>query len=254
MERRKVAPRSKRTSGAARATNDTHACPSRLRPPRGERLQDLLRSEAARAPLEGCGRVVARAERLEQRDHLPDDHERRRAQPRGAHLVVQRAERRGDHSLRRRGAVLHGDCRRGGGQPRGEQPRGEVRQRGEPHVDDERALGVGERRPRVALGHAVGALGARVPRDEADGVGVVAVRQRHAELCGDARCGGDARHDGDGDAVRLEVLHLLAAAAEDGGVASLEAADCLAARGELEEQLVDLPLRPRVHAGLLAHV
>ena len=117
-----------------------------------------------------------------------------------------------------------------------------------------RVFGIGELGPRVALRHRGRALRARVPRDEAHAVGVIAVSKGHAEVGRDARRCSDARNDAHAYALGLEVLHLLAAAAEDGRIAALEPHYRLARLGKVQQQLVDLLLRPRMQPGLLADV
>ncbi len=79
------------------------------------------------------------------------------------------------------------------------------------------------------------------------------MRQRNAQARHATRRGGDAGHDLEGNAVRREALRLLAAAAEDEGIAALEADDVAAAAGELDEQSVDLVLRHRMRVRRLAH-
>lgn len=70
-------------------------------------------------------------------------------------------------------------------------------------------------------------------RDESDARCNAAVRERDSELRRDAHGGGDARHDVHGDAALAQVLELLASAAEDERVASLEADDAGACAGKL---------------------
>jgi hypothetical protein len=83
---------------------------------------------------------------------------------------------------------------------------------------------------------------------------MVAVRERHAQRRDRGQARGDAVDDLDLDAGGAQVLHLLAAAAEDEGVAALEAHDGLAfARGH-HHQLLDEGLRRALAAAALAHV
>lgn len=91
-------------------------------------------------------------------------------------------------------------------------------------------------------------------RDEATAVGVVAVCERHAEVGGDARGGGDARHDAHRHALLLQVLQLLSAPSEDRRIAPLEPHDGAPGGRKVQHERVDLLLRPRVQARLLAYV
>ena len=125
--------------------------------------------------------------------------------------------------LGKRGALDDGD-RMIGLRPGGAQPRDDARQLGDAHVEDDRVLRVGKEAPVgrraavVVTGHEGDAL-----RQAAVGEGQSRARRR-------AERRGDAGHHGVGDAVRLQDLEFLAAAAEHERVTALQARHALAAR------------------------
>ena len=106
-----------------------------------------------------------------------------------------------------------------------------------------------ERRPIHRL-----AVGAGMGGHEDHAVGMLAVRQRHAERCHGGEAGGDAVDDLDHDALRTQPLGLFAAAAEDERVAALEAHHVLAVQRLGREQLVDEGLGRAPAAAALADV
>ena len=93
-----------------------------------------------------------------------------------------------------------------------------------------------------------------VAGDESDAGRVVAMGQRNAGIGRHRSCRGHARDDLEGDAVVDEFLGLLAAAAEDEGVAALEPRHDLALFRLPDDEAIDLVLGQRVAASLLAHV
>ena len=98
------------------------------------------------------------------------------------------------------------------------------------------------------------AAGLAVPGDEHHPLGVRAVRQRRAEQRHTGHRGGDAADHFHGHAGGAQVLHLLAAAAEDERVAALEAHHVLARAHGVEHELLDQRLRRALAAAALAHV
>ena len=80
------------------------------------------------------------------------------------------------------------------------------------------------------------------------------MRDRDARVGGGRHAGGDAGDDLEGDAGRAQPLGLLTPAAEHERVPSLEADDLAPGRPVLEQQRLDLLLRGRGTAALLAGV
>ncbi|MCX6624983.1 MAG: hypothetical protein NTY38_28770, partial [Acidobacteria bacterium] len=78
--------------------------------------------------------------------------------------------------------------------------------------------------------------------------------ERDAGISGDAERRGYARNHFEGDAGGRERFHLLAAAAEDEGIAALEADDGLPLARLFDQHGGDLLLRKCVRGALLAHV
>ncbi len=93
-----------------------------------------------------------------------------------------------------------------------------------------------------------------VTGDEGDDGGVIAMRERHAGVGGDAERRGDAGHDFERDARIGEGFGFFAAASEDERVAAFQADDVQAAAAAIDEQRADLVLREGVVGFLLADV
>jgi hypothetical protein len=93
-----------------------------------------------------------------------------------------------------------------------------------------------------------------VSGDQRDGRRVVTMRDRDAGVSGCGDTGRHGGHDLERHAGGGQRLRLLATPAEDEWVATLETHDLAPALAELNEQGVDLVLRVRVAAGLLADV
>ncbi|CAM5189901.1 hypothetical protein CDEN61S_02678 [Castellaniella denitrificans] len=147
------------------------------------------------------------------------------------------------------GTVFHQGAGQVGGVALGQQPGAERRQAFHAHV--------------VHPGPAVGAVRAlrpgrvRLPvrRGEDQGLGVVAVRQRNAGVGAAGQGGGDAGHDFIGNAVPLQVLQFLAAAAKDHGVAAFQAHHAASLAGVRHHQGMDAGLGGFMRAARgLAHV
>ena len=116
----------------------------------------------------------------------------------------------------------------------GQQARSNRRRRGHAHIDDDRHLRVGQRRPVDGFG---------VPRlvrgQKGDAQRFMAEGQRHLELRGGAKACGNSRHDRIGDAGRAQRFDFLAAAAEDEGIAALQPHRALAGFRGFDQQFVD---------------
>ena len=93
-----------------------------------------------------------------------------------------------------------------------------------------------------------------VAGDDVEGGAAVPVGHRDAPVGGGGDGGGDAGHLLKGDAVLGQQLQLLAAPAEQEGVAALQAHHVLPLQGLVQQDPVDLLLGHRVAGGLLAHV
>ena len=102
------------------------------------------------------------------------------------------------------------------------------RQGGGAHEHDDGVDGRGEAAPVDA---AIGLVVVLVAGDDGEGRGEAAVGDRHAGVGGRGDGGSDAGDDLEGDAGGCERERFLAAAAEDEGVAALEAHDAHARRG-----------------------
>ncbi len=135
--------------------------------------------------------------------------------------------------------------------PGGDQRRRVLGQPLDAHVEDEGAGELGERLP---VERGLGLLRVLVPGDEGDRGGVVAVGDRDAGVGGGGDAGGDAGDDLELDPGDAQRLALLAAAAEDEGVAALEPDDALAGSRRLDQPGADLLLGDRGHSRLLADV
>src|SRR5512143_2898586 len=83
---------------------------------------------------------------------------------------------------------------------------------------------------------------------------MLAVGERDAGIGRHGRCRGNARHYLEGDVVIDEIFGLLPSPAEDERVASLEPGNDLSFACLLDDQRIDLFLRKRVPAPLLANV
>ncbi|CDF38351.1 unnamed protein product, partial [Chondrus crispus] len=180
--------------------------------------------------------------------HLAHDNQRWALQPRLPHAPLQLPDLRYHHALLRRRPPLHGHARRAHTQPALLQPAHHLRQPPQPHVNNQRGIRV--HRPDLDLRPAL----PRVPGDEAHRASDAALRQRHAERGRDACRGCDAGHGVHLDALPLQKVDLLPAAPEHERVPALEPHDRLPLRRERAQQHVDLLLRARVEARLLAHV
>ena len=90
--------------------------------------------------------------------------------------------------------------------------------------------------------------------EEDDALRVLAVRERHAQSGGGRQPGSDAVDHLHGDAGGQQVFALLAAAAEDEGVAALQPHDVLALARRQDHQPLDEGLRRALAAAALAHV
>jgi len=119
----------------------------------------------------------------------------------------------------------------------------------EPHVNDDRLPGTGETFP-VEVGVAFASRSSHQDTRLGDG----AMRQGNSDGGGDAGCGGDPRNHLEGDPGARQRERLLATAAEDERIATFQPHDALALARERHQQPVDLPLRHRVPAALLAGV
>src|SRR5207245_2961194 len=106
---------------------------------------------------------------------------------------------------------------------------------------------------RIRLEGDLAGIAARMPADECHARGALAMQYRDARVGSRCDAGGDPRNDFPGDARRHQCLGLLAAAAKDEGVASLEPRHHAAAARGLDQQAVDLCLRQRMAAGALSH-
>ena len=123
------------------------------------------------------------------------------------------------------------------------------RQALQPHVDDDGLVVAGD-----AFPVEVESVVAQVAGDEGDRLRVVAVGQRDARIRRHAGGGGDAGHHLERHAVLDQGFDFLAAAAEDEGIAALQAQGALAFLGEAHQQQVDLLLRHGMVVALLADV
>lgn len=168
----------------------------------------------------------------------------------GGGAVVQGGERAGDDALTRGGALLDDGGGRGGVGAVGQQPVADLREGLKAHVDNQGLLGIHQPVP----GHGAAQALAGVAGDEDHGLGMVAMGQWNAGVSGAAAGGGDAGDDLEGDALLHQCFDLLAAAAEDEGIAPLEPHHALAFAGQPDQQPVDLVLRQRVLAARLAGV
>lgn len=121
---------------------------------------------------------------------------------------------------------------------------------GEPHIDDEGRLGIGEARP-VEFERLVGLA---VAGDVADAARKSAMGQRDVRRRGAALRRRDPRHDLERYTGALERLGFLAAAAEDERVAALEPDHGASGAGEPHQHAVDLRLRHAMMARLLADI
>src|SRR4051812_12427601 len=91
-------------------------------------------------------------------------------------------------------------------------------------------------------------------RDERDGGGVVAVRERDPRVGRSGDTGGDSRHDLELDSGLRERLGLPSAAPEDERVTALQTDDAAPAARALDHQALDLRLRHLRLTGPLAHI
>ena len=126
-----------------------------------------------------------------------------------------------------------------------------MRQIGDAHEEDER---VDTRRQPIPADIALALRRVLVARDDGKRRRNAAVRDGNARVSRHRDGGRDARHDLKRQAVLLEQQTLFAAAAEDEGIAALEAHDCLALFRLVDEQLIDVRLLHRVVARRLADV
>jgi hypothetical protein len=168
-------------------------------------------------------------------------------------LARQVAQRGGQHLLARRGAPVDDGRRRGGVHIVGDQVLGNDGQVGHAHVEDQRAFPAGQGLP---VEGGVGLVVGLVAGDERHAARQAAVRYWDAGIRRRRDGRRDAGDDLEGDAGLDDLQGLLAAAAEDHGVAALEAHHplALALAGLVDKELVDLGLRQGVLRGLLAHV
>lgn len=153
-------------------------------------------------------------------DDVADDDERWTAEMRVLDTVGERGHTAPYDALLRGCAAFDGY----GGGIGGEAPCGkvgdEIWKLAEAHVDDE---GGGRVNGAQVEARAI----ADMASEKADGMRDAAVRKRDAQLCANTRGGRDARHSADLDALLLEKLGLLTAAAKHKRVATLEANDGL---------------------------
>ncbi len=118
----------------------------------------------------------------------------------------------------------------------------------ERHVEDDDRRAFGDGRPVEIFGDRAAR---HVAGDEGDGVIDVAVGDRDAGIAEAADAGGDARHQTEGDARIDQRQRLFAAAAEDEGVAALQAQHALAGPRQFDEARRDVALlRARLAAAL----
>src|SRR5690606_25283912 len=97
-------------------------------------------------------------------------------------------------------------------------------------------------------------LALAVPGDQRQSLRMVAMRERNTCISGaTCRCG-DAGHHFEPDPCRRKRLQLLAAAAENEGIAALQPAYALALLGEPDQQRIDLLLRDVRCARRLAYI
>ena len=121
----------------------------------------------------------------------------------------------------------------------------DLRKRGEPH----------ENHQRFAHPHFVPIdLAHGVTGDERDRRGMLAMRQRHAGIRGDAQRRGDSRDHFERNSRVRQRLRLFAAPAEDERVAALQPHHHQAPPRPLDQQFADLFLAERVRCFLLPHV
>ena len=121
------------------------------------------------------------------------------------------------------------------------------------HVDHQGETGlVG----RVGQGHPVGPAVARfgVSGDEHHAVGVLAVRERHTQRRHASQAGGDAVDHLHLDAVFVQVVHFLATATKEEGVAALEPHHLFALEGRLHHEFVDEGLGRGLATAAFAHL
>ena len=169
---------------------------------------------------------------------LADDDQRRRLGVLARRALGQGRERALDHALtlerrlfdQRRGRVAAEAVRN--------ELIAELRQAAYAHVDDH---GLPRSREHVPVQVERAVL--EVPGDEHAGVRVVAVRERNAGVGRGAAGGGDSGYDFERHAGLRQGLDLLAAAAEDVGVAALEAHHALALARQAHHERVDVLLR-----------
>ena len=129
----------------------------------------------------------------------------------------------------------------------GDQLGAQARDRLGAHVDHDRLVRPDQRRP-VELDLAI--LG--MAGDEHQGLGVIAMGQRHAGMGRATERCGDPRHDVEGDAGLGQRLELLAAPTEDERVAALEPDHALAGPRQRDQQLIDPGLGQHVAIAHLA--
>ena len=110
-------------------------------------------------------------------------------------------------------------------------------QRHEPHVNDERLSWIREFGP-GKIDHAL----LQMARDEADRLGVIAVRERNARIGRTAVGCGNAGHDPEGNALLGEGCDLFAPSPEGERIAALQAQCPLAVLRFLREQRIDAVL------------
>src|ERR1041384_4259592 len=117
------------------------------------------------------------------------------------------------------------------------------------HVDDEDGRALGKGGPVEPVGNLAGAA---VPGDEGDGGIDVAMGRRDTCIGKTADASGYSRDDAERDPAGDQRQRLLGAAAEDIGIAALEAEAAVPGAGELEQAGRDVALLRRGLAAALA--
>src|SRR2546425_10203939 len=194
-------------------------------------------------------RRVEPRESLPQRDDVADHRDDRRLESRAARALGDVAERPDHRLLPVGGSPADERHRRRGRAPVGDELSRELWQPLEAHQHDERVHRGREPRP---VDPAPALRRATVPGDDGERGGDAAVGQRDPGVRGRRDGGGHARHDLERDPRARQRLRLLAAPAEDEGVAALEPHDTPPAPRVTDEERVDARLGQRVRAARLA--
>ncbi len=125
----------------------------------------------------------------------------------------------------------------------------DLRQPSQPHVNDERLIGLREVRPVE-----IDAIAGEIAGDEANRVRPIAMRQRNVRVARATERSGDSRHHFERDALLRQRFDLFAAAAENERVAALQPHDPIPGAGGVDQHLVDRLLTHRVKLTSLSDV